>query len=83
VAHAILFEEDSILAFGLSGYWNAEYDAVGCQWDDPELGFAWPARTVFRSERDTNSGNYAQMLERFGERSASWRAANARTPVDA
>jgi dTDP-4-dehydrorhamnose 3,5-epimerase len=78
-----LFEEDSVLAFGLSGYWSAEYDVVGCQWDAPELGFVWPARTVLRSERDTNSGNYAQMLQLFEERSASWRAAKGRTPVDA
>ena len=83
VAHVVLFEEDSVLAFGLSGYWSAEYDVVGCQWDAPELGFVWPARTVLRSERDTNSGNYAQMLQLFEERSASWRAAKGRTPVDA
>jgi dTDP-4-dehydrorhamnose 3,5-epimerase len=83
VAHVILFEEDSVLVFGLSGYWNAEYDVVGCQWDDPELGFVWPARTIFRSERDIKSGNYAQMLQLFDERSAAWRATRERMPAEA
>ena len=62
VAHVVLFEEDSVLAFGLSDYWRAEYDVVGCQWNDPELGFTWPARRVTRSTRDTASGNYGEML---------------------
>src|SRR5947208_2504642 len=30
VAHVLFFEEDSVLAFGLSGYWVAEYDVIGC-----------------------------------------------------
>jgi len=77
VAHVILFQEESVLVFGLNGYWNAEYDVVGCQWDDPALGFVWPARPVLRSERDTSSGSYAQMLQLFDERSASWRATRA------
>jgi dTDP-4-dehydrorhamnose 3,5-epimerase len=78
VAHVIVFEEDSVLAFGLSGYWNAEYDVVGCQWDAPELGFAWPKKTVIRSQRDSNAGNYAQMLELYDERCRAWSAANQR-----
>jgi dTDP-4-dehydrorhamnose 3,5-epimerase len=79
VAHVVLFEEDSVLAFGLSGYWSAEYDVVGCQWDAPELGFAWPAKTVVRSERDTNAGNYTEMLELYDDRSVAWSAASRAT----
>src|SRR5262249_28330340 len=72
VAHVVLFEEDSVLAFGLSGYWNPEYDVVGCQWNAPELGFVWPTKPVVRSERDCLAGSYAQMLERYEERSLAW-----------
>lgn len=72
VAHVVLFEEDSVLAFGLSDYWRAEYDDVGCQWDDPALGFVWPNQAVRRSERDTHSGNYKAMLQRYEERRQTW-----------
>jgi dTDP-4-dehydrorhamnose 3,5-epimerase len=72
VAHVVLFEDDSVLAFGLSDYWKAEYDVVGCQWDDPDLGFDWPKRTVIRSERDAASGNYAAMLQDYEKRSRAW-----------
>lgn len=67
VAHVVLFEEDSVLAFGLSDYWKAEYDIVGCQWDAPELGFDWPKTAVRRSERDAASGSYGAMLKLFDE----------------
>ncbi len=76
VAHVVLFEEDSVLAFGLSGYWKAEYDVVGCQWDDPDLGFTWPSKSVVRSQRDIASGSYTTMLQHYEERSRAWRAAN-------
>jgi dTDP-4-dehydrorhamnose 3,5-epimerase len=74
VAHAVLFEADSVLAFGLSDYWRAEFDVVGCQWDAAELGFVWPNKVVRRSERDAHSGSYAEMLERYEERSQAWLA---------
>ncbi len=75
VAHVVLFVEDSVLAFGLSDYWKPEYDIVGCQWNDPKLGFVWPAKTVIRSERDTNAGTYSEMLQLYEECSRAWRAA--------
>ena len=62
VAHVVYFIEDSVLAFGLSSYWNAELDVVGCQWDDPELGFEWPDAGPLKSKRDQASGNYAEMI---------------------
>lgn len=75
VAHVVLFEEDSVLAFGLSDYWKAEYDVVGCQWDDPGLGFAWPKGAVVRSERDAMAGSYDAMLRDYEKRKLAWRAA--------
>ena len=67
VAHVVLFEEDSVLAFGLSDYWKAENDVIGCQWDDPESGFVWPAGPVVRSERDAKAGNFRAMLQLYEE----------------
>jgi len=39
VAHAVYFLDDSVLAFGLSDYWKAERDVLGCGWRqlDPSL----------------------------------------------
>ena len=67
VAHVVLFEEDSVLAFGLSDYWKAEYDVVGCQWDEPDLSFKWPTRPVVRSRRDAMAGSYGAMLQHYEE----------------
>ena len=65
VAHVVFFIEDSVLAFGLSGYWDKNLDVVGCQWDDPELGFEWPEDGPLRSERDQSSGSYADMIRDY------------------
>jgi len=69
VVHVVLFEEPTLLAFGLSSYWRADVDNIGCQWNAPELGFDWPDITPRRSERDTKSGGYQAMLQCFEERS--------------
>ena len=61
VAHVVHFIEDSVLAFGLSDYWRAEMDVVGCQWNAPELGFDLPIDAL-RSQRDETSGSYDDML---------------------
>lgn len=65
VAHVVQFLEDSVLAFGLSGYWKAETDVLGCQWNDPALGFTWPEGSLRCSERDQHSGTYDDMLREF------------------
>jgi dTDP-4-dehydrorhamnose 3,5-epimerase len=67
VLHVVLFRQESVLAFGLSDYWKAELDIVGCQWDDPALGFDWPDKNVLRSQRDIHSGNYDEMLRLYEE----------------
>lgn len=67
VAHVVMFESDSVLAFGLSDYWKREYDVLGCQWNAPEFGFDWPRTDVRRSERDETSGGYDAMLTAYSE----------------
>jgi dTDP-4-dehydrorhamnose 3,5-epimerase len=80
IAHVVLFEEDSVLAFGLSDYWRSEYDVAGCQWDASELGFVWPNKVVRRSERDSHSGSYAEMLQLYEERLQACLAAGRAAP---
>ena len=77
VAHVVLFEEDSVLAFGLSDYWKPEYDVVGCQWDAPELGFDWPDTPVRRSRRDMQAGSYGAMVKQYEELTLQWNSRSA------
>lgn len=65
VAHAVFFLDDSVLAFGLSGYWKAEQDILGCRWSDLDPSIKWPAKTAVLSDRDTESGSYADMVARY------------------
>ena len=74
VAHVVLFKADSVLAFGLSGYWERQRDVVGCQWDAPEFGFGWPDGPVRRSARDLASGTYSQMLDDYRSLADTWQS---------
>jgi dTDP-4-dehydrorhamnose 3,5-epimerase len=62
VAHAVFFLDDSVLAFGLSQYWKAELDVLGCRWDDLDPSLKWPLESAKLSARDTESGSFADML---------------------
>lgn len=75
VAHVVHFLADSVLAFGLSDYWCEQFDVVGCQWDDPALGFDWSNADAQRSERDSCSGSYRKMLDDFEQCERRWRQA--------
>ena len=74
VAHVVLFKADSVLAFGLSAYWERQRDVVGCQWDAPEFGFDWPDGPVRRSARDLASGTYSQMLDDYRSLADTWQS---------
>jgi dTDP-4-dehydrorhamnose 3,5-epimerase len=65
VAHVLWFIEDAVLAFGLSSYWSAELDVVGCRWDDPALALEIPDGAKLLSERDSDSGSYAEMVQSY------------------
>ena len=65
VAHAVLFLDDSVLAFGLSGYWKPELDVLGCRWDDLDPSLKWPVESARLSPRDTESGSFAEMLAKY------------------
>jgi len=69
VAHGFYFPEPTIYFYALSHPWSIQ-DEVGCRWDDPALGLAWPARDPIVSERDRSAGNYHEMVK-------AWHAARA------
>jgi dTDP-4-dehydrorhamnose 3,5-epimerase len=62
VAHAVFFLDHSVLAFGLSGYWKAELDVIGCRWDDLDPSLRWPVESARLSHRDTESGAFDDMV---------------------
>lgn len=65
VAHSVYFLEDSLLAFGLSDYWKAELDVVGCRWDELDPSLNWPVGAATLSSRDSNSGSFAEMIASY------------------
>ena len=71
MAHAVYFLEDAVLAFGLSGYWRAELDVVGCRWRELDSSIAWPVETAQLSSRDANSGTFEEMLKQYDALSAT------------
>jgi dTDP-4-dehydrorhamnose 3,5-epimerase len=81
VAHALWFIEDAVLAFGLSRYWSAQLDIVGCRWDDPELRFEIPDGAKSLSRRDSESGTYQDMVRNYEKLIAGYiDPANAERP---
>lgn len=71
VAHAVLFLENSVLAFGLSGYWKAELDTIGCRWDELDPSLRWPVESAVLSSRDTGSGAFEDMVLKYEALSSS------------
>lgn len=71
VAHAVFFICDSVLAFGLSGYWKAELDIIGCRWNDLDPTLPWPTETAELSARDSEAGSFADMVAQYEALSAS------------
>jgi dTDP-4-dehydrorhamnose 3,5-epimerase len=68
VAHGFYFREPSIHVYAVSHEWDPA-DELGCRWDDPELGIAWPCTNPHISERDQALGSLSDLR-------AVWRAAS-------
>ena len=72
VAHAVSSSMNSVLAFGLSDYWKAELDLIGCRWDELDPSLCWPVQTATLSDRDSEAGSFADMLAGYEALSASY-----------
>ena len=60
VGHGFAFVEPSVHVYALDRYWDPA-DELGCRWDDPALGIAWPVAAPLLSERDAKAGSLAEM----------------------
>ncbi len=61
VAHAYYSETDTVLLQGVSAYYDPE-DDLGCRWDDPGLGVAWPALQPILSARDSGAAGLPTLM---------------------
>ena len=64
VAHGFLFHEPSLHVYAVSHAWDPA-DELGCRWDDPDLGLAWPFAPALVSARDLALPPLATLLARL------------------
>jgi dTDP-4-dehydrorhamnose 3,5-epimerase len=62
VAHGFYFPEPSLHVYAVSHEWDPE-DELGCRWDDPALGIAWPCAEPRLSARDADLGSLSELRE--------------------
>jgi dTDP-4-dehydrorhamnose 3,5-epimerase len=60
VAHGFYFVEPSLHLYAVSHEWDPG-DELGCRWDDPDLGIAWPCTTPLISPRDAALGSVSEL----------------------
>lgn len=68
VAHGFWFPEPSAFVLGVTHTYDPA-DELGCRWDDPELGIAWPEITgeVTISQRDAELQPVAELRRELAE----------------
>jgi dTDP-4-dehydrorhamnose 3,5-epimerase len=69
VAHGFYFHEASIHVYAVSHEFDPA-DELGCRWDDPALGIAWPCTQPEISERDRSLGSLNELHAVWSEASA-------------
>ena len=57
IVHGFYIPERAIHTIGLSHSFDFGDDGLGCRWDDPQLGLAWPCTDPVLVERDRTSGS--------------------------
>ncbi|MBI4883510.1 MAG: dTDP-4-dehydrorhamnose 3,5-epimerase family protein [Actinobacteria bacterium] len=60
VAHGFYFQDSARYLYGVTTEWNPA-DELGCRFDDPELGLAWPTATPLMSARDQEAGSLSDL----------------------
>jgi len=69
VAHGFYFHEPSVHVYAVSHEFDPA-DELGCRWDDPGLGLAWPCSEPLISPRDRGLGSLTDLRD-------VWRGARA------
>jgi dTDP-4-dehydrorhamnose 3,5-epimerase len=62
VVHGFYFHESSIHVYAVSHEFDPE-DELGCRWDDPLLGIAWPCVDPLISSRDRELGTLSELRD--------------------
>jgi dTDP-4-dehydrorhamnose 3,5-epimerase len=78
VAHGFYFPEPALHVYAVSHDWD-QSDELGCRWDDPELGIAWPCAAPLISLRDAALGPVSEL--RAALRGALAPAADRQAPA--
>ena len=60
VAHGFYFASATTYIYAMSHYWTPVGE-LGCRWDDPELGLAWPVSDPVLSPRDAAAPRYFEL----------------------
>lgn len=69
VAHGFFFTEPALHVYAMSSEWSPLRD-LGCRFDDPALGIAWPGENPLLSERDERLGPLSELLDAWQRASA-------------
>jgi dTDP-4-dehydrorhamnose 3,5-epimerase len=62
IGHAFYSLAESSLLIGVSHYWDLD-DELGCRWDDPAIGIAWPDSEPVISDNDVSTSSVAALEE--------------------
>lgn len=73
VAHGFCFTAEAVHVYAMSVEWDPLSD-LGCRYDDPELGIAWPVLRPVLSPRDQSLGSLRELRD-------AWRAAGTAAAV--
>jgi dTDP-4-dehydrorhamnose 3,5-epimerase len=60
VAHGFYFQDSARYLYGVTAEWDPA-DELGCRFDDPELGLAWPTAAPLMSTRDQEAGPLSEL----------------------
>jgi dTDP-4-dehydrorhamnose 3,5-epimerase len=64
VAHGIYTPGPMLYLYGLTNYYDGQ-DQLGCRFDDPALGIAWPDNNPIQLPRDTRLPDLDVLLRQF------------------
>ncbi len=64
VAHGIYAHDRMLYLYGLTRYYDGD-DQLGCRFDDPALGVAWPDRDPVRLSREAKLPGFEELLRQF------------------
>jgi len=67
VAHGFCYTRPSLHVYSVSEYFDLA-DELGCRWDSPELGLAWPCTSPKLSGRDRDAMSYAELAADYARR---------------